>query len=285
MSGNSKRRIKWPDAPILTGDSSLTFTMWVPQVLQKCQKDFSDSTEDQIDYALSRTGGKVLEFLEPRIHPDADPFVSLDDLLDYLAAWLEDPDSKATARQKLRELKQGRDETFAEFYGKWLTLMVRLPWDESSKIDNLCEKILPRLRIKWDNIVNQPSTVTETYKALTKLNNAMRATDKLHPRPESTKASTFKYQTPDARAAVAPAAKGNTNSSFISYSRMSDSERQQLMKEGKCFVCKQQEHLAMNCPTKQSRRPNKKIITEVTKLNNVDLDKKDSSDTDSSKND
>ena len=117
-------------------------------MIKKCQKDFPDSLEDQIDYALSRTGGKVLEYLEPRIHPDADPFASLDDVLKYLAAWLKDPDPKATARQKLRELKQERTETFAAFYGKWLTLMVRLPWDESSKIDNLLEKVLPRLRVK-----------------------------------------------------------------------------------------------------------------------------------------
>ena len=284
MSGNSKRHVKWPDAPMLTGDTSLTFTMWVPQMIKKCQKDFPDSLEDQIDYALSRTGGKVLEYLEPRIHPDADPFVSLDDLLEYLAAWLKDPDPKATARQKLRELKQGREETFATFYDKWLTLMIRLSWDESSKIDDLCEKILPRLRVRWDNIVDQPTTVSGTYKALTKLDNAMRATDKLHPRPEPSKATISKYQTPGARVTSASTKKDQTNSTFT-YSRMNDAERQQLMQEGRCFACKQAGHLSINCPTKPSRRPEKKASAWIMKVNNASLNKNDSSDSYSSKND
>ena len=52
-------------------------------MIKKCQKDFSDSLKDQIDYALFRTKNKMLKYLKLRIHFDADSFVSLNDVLKY----------------------------------------------------------------------------------------------------------------------------------------------------------------------------------------------------------
>ena len=122
ISESKKKSVKWPDAPILTGNDDPTFATWVQKVIKKCIKDYPDDSMDQVDYAISRTGGVVANYLEPRLAIGAEPFDTLDEVFEYIGAWMEDPDPRATARQKLCEMKQNKQE-FAKFFGEWLRLL------------------------------------------------------------------------------------------------------------------------------------------------------------------
>ena len=66
----------------------------------------------------------------------------------------------------------------------------------------------------------------EIYKVFTKLNNVIKAIDKLHSRVKLIKTFTLKYQISDARANVTSSTKDFTNLTFFIYNRMSDVERQ-----------------------------------------------------------
>ena len=73
--------------------------------------------------------------------------------------------------------------------------------------------------------MNQFITMIEIYKTFTKLNNAMKAIDKLHSRAELIKAFTLKYQTSDVRANVISSTKNFTNLTFFTYNRMNNVKR------------------------------------------------------------
>ena len=49
-SSASTRKEKWPDAPIFSNDGKISFTAWSQAVVKKCEKNYSDSLADQIDY-------------------------------------------------------------------------------------------------------------------------------------------------------------------------------------------------------------------------------------------
>ena len=74
---------------------------------KKYQKDYPDIA-DQIDYTFQHTGGDIQLALEPYIVPEtADPFLSLDNVLEYIADIYEDHNPKQTADIALAILKQG----------------------------------------------------------------------------------------------------------------------------------------------------------------------------------
>lgn len=183
-----KKGVKWPDAPILTGNDDPTFATWVQKVIKKYTKDYPDDVTDQIDYAISRTGGVVANTIKPRLVIGAEPFESLDEVFEYIGAWMEDPDPRATARQKLRDTKQNKQE-FSKFFGEWLQQIVCLNHDQAAQIENLIEKIDIRLRWEWDRQIPQPETMEGARRLLLKLDNAMRATDKLADSKEKKPAS------------------------------------------------------------------------------------------------
>lgn len=280
---DKRRRVRWPDIPILTGDGNPTYKSWVQAATTKIEKDFADSTGDQINYLISRCGGKVAEYLEPRIEFDTEtPFTSAEEIFDYLGSMLDDPDPRTTARMALRDLKQSRDETFAVFYTKWLNLAQRLKMDQLTMIENLLEKIPLKLRLKWDTIVEPPEKLEDARKVLIRFDNAMRATEKAFPRPElqprsdapsKTRAVT-RYQSAGTRLATPKDSQGGGSAAAKPYvTRKSSPERNQLMQEGRCFRCKQLGHRIAECPEQ---------TTKISRIKEVDSD---SSDTKSSKND
>ncbi|KAL9032766.1 MAG: hypothetical protein Q9180_006319, partial [Flavoplaca navasiana] len=103
-----KGRVKWPDAQKLKGDDDPSFTMWLQQIITKCNKDFPLEA-DRIDYAISRTAGRVSAYIEPFLAVGMEP-LSFEELIQKLCDYLEDPDPESTARQKLEGMKQKNEQ-------------------------------------------------------------------------------------------------------------------------------------------------------------------------------
>ena len=77
--------------------------MWLQQIITKCNKDFPDDA-DRMDYAISRTAGRVSAYIEPFL-ADGMPILDFDGLIQLLRDYLEDPDPESTARQLLDSLQ------------------------------------------------------------------------------------------------------------------------------------------------------------------------------------
>lgn len=283
--GGKRNRIKWPDAQKLKGDGDPSFPMWVQQVLTKVNKDFPEDSE-RVDYAISRTSGRVAAYLEPRIAVGMAPFANLDEVLQYLSDFLDDPDPRATARHKLRGMKQKNDQRITEFLGDWLAQIQRLSLDEESKIEKLVDVLCNPLRTKWDSVIDKPENLMECIRILTKLDNNMRATWTWNEgdRKEPKKPATSRYQTAGQRtAAAARTATGSTSPAPYNTDRVSGEKQIKLMKEGKCFKCEEVGHMAKDCPHTKKGGKFEKKVTEV-KLNRAAVEElSSSSDSDSGK--
>ena len=71
--------------------------------MTKYNKDFPDDA-DRIDYAISRTAGRVSAYIEPFL-VEGMPILDFDGLIGLLRDYLEDLDPKSTARQLLDSLQ------------------------------------------------------------------------------------------------------------------------------------------------------------------------------------
>ncbi|KAL9034563.1 MAG: hypothetical protein Q9180_005335 [Flavoplaca navasiana] len=127
-----RSRVEWPNAQKLKGDDDPSFTMWLQQIITKCNKDFPEES-DRIDYAISRTAGRVSAYLEPFLAVGMEP-LSFDELIQKLRDYLEDADPESTARQNMEGMKQKNDQKFSDFLGEWSAPAARLHMTDSEKM-------------------------------------------------------------------------------------------------------------------------------------------------------
>ena len=275
-----KNRTKWPDAQKLKGDDDPSFTMWLQQIMTKCNKDFPDDA-DRMDYAISRTAGRVSAYIEPFL-ADGMPILDFDGLIQLLRDYLEDPDPESTARQLLDSLQQKNSQKFSEFLGEWSAPAARLKMSDSEKMYKIKAAICKPLRIKLDNIIDPPADFVGFCRALVKLDNNMRATwaiNDTEKKPAARKPSTFQTAGQRAAAANTNFSRGSSASaSTFGKNRRSDEEIEKLKKEGKCFVCKEPGHIASE--HKKGGPRYEKKTTEV-KVNNARIEEISSSSEDS----
>ena len=256
-SSDQRKKVKWPDAPILTDGVNPTFEAWAQKVVQKTDRNYPDP-QDQIDYACSRVGGQAEAYLAPRVRVGTTmPFNNRDEVLEFLYDIMADPNPRQTSRHKLEALTQGKME-FAEFYGHFITQVVNLDYSEQAQIDILLDKIDRRLRRAWDNNVNPPTTLIGVRRQLLTLDQNIRQTDKRFPQqqPSSSRFSTAKASTgptPKPAAATVPAVGATVTirpKRTLNPARISDADRdrERYIKEGRCFKCGRQGHMKPECP-------------------------------------
>ena len=140
---------KIPDPPILTDGKEPTFDNWKIQIQGKLQvnSDHFATEQAQITYVFSRTGGDAQKHLQPRISTSSiDPLETATDMIQHLADIYEDPFRMQNARRDYRRLNMRANETFPDFYTRFLHLagQGRIP-DEDLRPD-LYDKITLELQ-------------------------------------------------------------------------------------------------------------------------------------------
>lgn len=235
---------KWPNAPVLTDGKDPTFDFWSMSVMQKIENTprlLANHTR-QIQYASNRLGGYAAEYALPRLRfGTRNPYNTIDELLISLENVFSDPDRRATAQQKLQDLKQGGRE-FAPFYSEFMRCMSELDYSPRAEIDALIQRIDLRLRQSWDMLLQQPTEMDQVRQYFQTLDSRMRVTSRYTPKPPMNRPATITPTTTRSTTTIT-----NTNPTG---GRISDEQREQLRAANKCFYCKQGGHMANVCPKK-----------------------------------
>lgn len=200
----------------------------------------------------SRCGGRAAEHLVARSRSDTtNPFSDAADIFEHLKTIFQDPNRVLNAKGKLRRLFMKASDKFYDFLSEFIYLAQESCLAESEWKEELYHKLhvsLQRLVIREsnDSSINfkEFTTIcTQTANRLELINlNEQRFRNRA-PNPVSGNTSKSAPNGEPARATARKPATTLRPQTVLT-------ERAQLMKEGECFYCKEQGHLAAYCPIK-----------------------------------
>ena len=274
----------------------------VKRFIQQCQlylainDDVYDNEGLKIGFILSlMTKGEASDwaeqFLEACINPHtrALEFPTYDEFLTKLHADFKQEDEVRDAANKLKTLRQG-NRTAEELVTEFRLLIGKAGFrgdnerDHYHLIEKFQEALHPRLTLKILHAEEVPDTIEGWYKKAIRYDlNRRRAAElysgkkqKETPKPYVGKEG-YKKKWNFERPARDPNA--------MDVDRMTVEERNDLMKKGACFFCKEPGHLAADCPKKkknygkkpEQRRGNQKMTCKeiATYIKKLSVEEKD----------
>ena len=270
-----------PDPPLFTDGKDPSIDQWLSKMRGKFEInwDHYPSERSKLIYAENRVGGKALQHLEPCLRLNSiTPFTTIDDLFNHLEDIFGNPHRKEQAMEKFRELKMGAS-SFSDFYSEFIRLASDLEYTSEMLIREFKHKLTPRLQDRLNSGIELPKTISALAKRCLSIYEQMQATDRIRAKAKSsttvqtTAKVPLKAVTFSSRAPAIP----NKNTSFSCLSntlrgsitptpRNSDAEISQLMKEGRCFNCKERGYTMLNCP----KKANVSAITDASDIDNIE---------------
>ena len=226
--------------------------------------DHYPTDRSKLIYAENRVRGKTLQHLEPCLRLNSiTPFATIEDLFNHLEDIFGNPHRKKHDIEKFRDLKMGAS-SFNDFYSEFIRLASDLEYTLEMLIREFKHKLTPRLQDRLNSGVELSTSISTLAKRCLSIYEQMQATDRIRDR---TKSQTTRTTSASAsiRPVVPPYQRSVTNThANIPFSRLSsftmrtmtptpqhlDEERARLMKEGRCFSCKERGHTAYDCPRK-----------------------------------
>jgi hypothetical protein len=140
--------VKLKDPDPLTDGSSPSFDNWRIQVEDKFLiNDYLFSQEAaKMAYVFNRTADIAQKHLAPRYRKGPEPFTTATEMITYLAEILENPFESQDARIDFRKLAMREDESFSDFYTRFLHLagIGKIPTDDLQP--DLYDKLTPALQ-------------------------------------------------------------------------------------------------------------------------------------------
>jgi hypothetical protein len=140
--------VKLKDPEPLTDGSSPSFENWRIQIEDKflINSRMFDSEQAKMAYIFNRTADIAQKHLAPRYRKGPEPFATATEMVTYLAEILENPFEAQDARIDFRKLAMREDESFSDFYTRFLHLagMGKIPTDDLQP--DLYDKLTPALQ-------------------------------------------------------------------------------------------------------------------------------------------
>jgi hypothetical protein len=248
---SSHKSTKLPDPLPLTDGTEPTFEDWLSRIKDKLQVNADHYPTDQIQraYVIGRISGAAAKYIAPRLRSDTpDPYQNLDDLFKHLSAKYEDPNRIFNAKDAFKKLSMKKDQTFHEFYSQFTQLAneaqispTDLKYELNYKLSfDLQKHVLREFRDPQHTLREFADYCTVADQSLRSINERQNKTRDNRPnRNQNTSQNQNSEKKPSYEAGPR-----------LDRTPMEYIERQQLMKEGKCFYCKATGHRIYECPKK-----------------------------------
>ena len=211
-------------------------------------------------YVMSCVGGTAFGHLEPRAREHGPrPWSNSNKMLAYLERVFGDSNRRRNAEYKFRNLHQeGQD--FNTFWAKFLWLSIELDQSKTTLISDLTHKLSVEMQLQLINRDKEPTDLTAYAERCQRVYHGLKEiahTEALERSMEECVVTEVvtpvpRYNTP----------RFNTKPTTIRTAKSSCqpviSERDQLIKEGRYFSCREVGHRTMDCPSK------KKLMRELS---------------------
>ncbi|KAM7188526.1 hypothetical protein V8F33_010569 [Rhypophila sp. PSN 637] len=276
-NGTSKRSAKIEGPPTWDGDarsSKVSFEGWFRALENKLivNKDHFHDENGMMSYVENRLSGDALDSLLPYLSDDhPDKISTLDELLAWLQTEYTDHTAKQKARKECEKLSMKPSDNLQEFKNEFVRLARKAKKPKSDWKEDFNDKITPQLRDQLTVAFVSDDVDFNTFVALAlqydvnnkqnyKRRQASRAT--VNSATGTTRSGTRPGSRPGGGSSSTPRA-SNGSVPAKPLAPAGPEEMKQLIKEGRCFNCRNQGHRTKECPDKASYRPRSTPMTEA----------------------
>ncbi|SLM35673.1 hypothetical protein LPUS_05027 [Lasallia pustulata] len=262
VPATTKRSAKFPDLPVFTGettdgkDISLKFEPWVLHIHDKLQMNHDHFKTDaaKTAYVFTCLSGNAMNHINSYCAGDPNHFKTSDSVLNALWEIYNNPNRQENAQISFCELRQDTKTPFLQFFSEFIRLAQYLQFPDIVLIEDLKEKVLPRMQKVFSESSEDFNTLTKLKDRLICLDNQQRnyfasrqkantGTERTKKTPTSKTGSQFepKVNTTLVRDVNTTKSTEVSGSTYIPRSNKPAAETT-------CWKYKEIEHYAANCP-------------------------------------
>ncbi|KAJ5138654.1 transcriptional regulator family: Fungal Specific TF [Penicillium bovifimosum] len=236
--------------PVLSDGKGVKFKPWRAEMQRKLllNDDHYPTTAHQLAYVSSRCEGKAYGHISPRMQDNSTtPYQTIKDVFDHLESVFYDPNQKQVARDEYLDLKMDAKQDFIDFLADFTRLAEESEQPMDLRKKDLYRKLPPLLQtqvmihsgdesVSLEQFIHKCQIASRLIAQQVAARNATRNTNRNNNggtagRGEASRSTSTKKE----------------------ITRLTDAEKATLMKERKCFICREQGHVSYNCPKKTNK--------------------------------
>jgi len=213
--------------------------------------------QHRLAYAVGFLEGKAYEQILPLIDEGNINIASVEALITLPENAFGDPDRVRTAERNLQSLRQ-KNRNFSDYLADFQRYAAEVSWNDAAKQTSLNEGLSAELK---DALVtlDTPDELDQYIILLKRVDNQIRAraaerkgSSSTWRSPTTTTITTPKPATPPTNTTTATGTQAGPMDLSAGRRRLSQAQREDRMRRGQCFYCGGANHMARQCPNRQS---------------------------------
>jgi len=213
--------------------------------------------QHRLAYAVGFLKGKAYEQILPLINEGNINIASVEALITLLENAFGDPDRVRTAERNLQNLRQ-KNRNFSDYLADFQRYAAEVSWNDAAKRTSLYEGLSTELK---DALVtlDTPDELDQYIILLKRVDNKIRAraaerkgSSSTWRSPTTTTTTTPKPAAPPTTTTTATGTQAGPMDLSAGRRRLSQAQREDRMRRGQCFYCGGANHMARQCPNRQS---------------------------------